>query len=454
MTEQGAGAAEGTAGSEPRRRATWLRVVSGGVVALALAVAGIFALRAEGRPVHDVALTDGSVWVSGGTTGYWGRVNTGAHSLDLILHGAGEKDAEDLRPDILQDGRNAVGITGDRRLVAVDSRTGEPLEGEVQLPQPHYPSGTPFERPDLVALQGNTIAAVDHDTGRIWAKRLDPKGGTPITDLLETGLVDTVGPGAAITVSVDGDIMAVSAESGTVVEIPAKGEGFGPPRRADAGFSGSRAADITAVGDTWVILDLETGRIHAEGLPEPQSLPDGTQETPGVTLSLALLQQAGPEADVVAYQTIDDAGLVPIRDDLDQVPQDQVVSGIDQKRTRDRFQKISRPAINGDCLYAAWGDRSTIRWGRSCGGRAEGTSALELVGNTTRREGVVFRTNRGQILLNDLDTGRVFDIALTGDVRIDTWPGGAPRSEPERWISPVQRDRPTPPTTTSTTKTG
>ncbi len=70
------------------------------------------------------------------------------------------------------------------------------------------------------------------------------------------------------------------------------------------------------------------------------------------------------------------------------------------------------------------------------------------------QEGVVFRTNRGQILLNDLDTGRVFDIALTGDVRIDTWPGGAPRSEPERWISPVQRDRPTPPTTTSTTKTG
>lgn len=449
MTEQGA-AAEGTAGSEPRRRATWLRVVSGGVVALALAVAGIFAVRAQGQPVHDVALTDGSVWVSGGTTGYWGRVNTGAHGLDLVLHGAGERDAKELRPDILQDGRNAVGITGDRRLVAIDTRSGEPLEGDVQLPEPHYPSGTPFERPDLVAMQGSTIAAVDHDSGRIWAKRLDPKGGTPVTDLLDTGQLATVGPGAAITVSVDGDVMAVSAETGTVVEIPADGEGFGAPRRADAGFSGSRAADITAVGGTWVVLDLETGRIHVEGLPEPQALPDGTQETPGVTLSLALLQQAGPETDVVAYQGITDAGYVPIREDLDEVPRDRVVSGID-RADANRFDRISRPAINGDCLYAAWGDGNTIRWGRSCDGTTEDTSALQLAGSLTRREGVVFRLNRGQVVLNDVDSGRVFDIALTGDVRIDTWPGGAPRSEPERWVSPVQRARPGP---TSTTTTG
>src|SRR5699024_7496932 len=64
MTEQGSVTAEGTGAKRPR--SLWVRMISGTIVAVLVAVAAIFALRADGEPVHDVALTDGNVWVSGG----------------------------------------------------------------------------------------------------------------------------------------------------------------------------------------------------------------------------------------------------------------------------------------------------------------------------------------------------------------------------------------------------
>lgn len=460
---------KGSAG-QPRapRRPTWLKVVSGGVVTVLVAVAAIFAVRAEGEPVHDVALTDGGIWVSGGRTGFWGRVNTGAHALDLIVDGAGRPPDEKgvLRPDILQDGRNAVGVTSDRRLIAIDTRTGDPLEGSVQVPEPTYGTGFDFHEPDLVAMGGNTIAVVDHDSGRIWAKRLDPKGGTPIADLRDTGELATVGPAAAVTVDLEGDVMAVSAETGTVVEIPAEGAGFGSVVRTDAGFSG-RAADITAVGDAWVVLDLEKGEIHAEDLTTPQPLPEGTQQTAGVSLAMAALQQAGPASDLVAVQTTGRAGYVRITEDSQHAGGDSgVVSGLEEDDEQPTFQRISRPVRNGDCLNAAWGEGNAIRFGVACGQAEVPTTQLLFQSDIARQNGVAVRYNRGQVLLNDLDTGRLFDLSLPSDPRIDTWPGGASRAEPTRYVpdflksrtastTPAPRKTSAPSTSTkSTTKPG
>lgn len=456
MTEQGIGAAEGTADTRRRPRPMWLRAISGAVVAVLVVVASIYALRADGQPVHDVALTDGGIWVSGGRTGYWGRVNTGAHGLDLILHGAGKSGNEKnvVRPDVLQDGRNAVGVTSDRRLIAFDSRTGEPIDGEIQVPEPNYASGVDYEKPDLVAMHGNTLAVVDRVSGRVWAKRLDPKGGTPIGDLMDTGELATVGPDASITVDLSGNVMAVSADSGKVVEIPAEGDGFGTPERTDLPFEDSRAADITAVGDSWVVLDLETGKIHSEGLAKPQQLPDGSPETAGVTLTIAALQQPGPKSDVVAYQTVGRAGYTAVTDDSDHDGGDVgVISGLDEEDERQQYQRISRPVINGDCLYAAWGDGNAIRFGSACGQVQQPTTELPISGDEARRNGVAIRYNRGQLLLNDLDTGRIYDLALPGDLRIDTWPGGAARAEPEPWVPFFKDPSPSASSTTSPSAT-
>lgn len=449
MSAQGIGADERAADSGRRRRPMWLTVVSGAVVALLVAVAAIFAFRADGQPVHDIALTDGGVWVSGGPTGYWGRVNTGAHGFDLVLHGGGASAGAkgELRPDVLQDGRSAVGITSDRRLIAFDSRTGTPIEGELQLPEPSYVTGVDYEKPDLVAMNGNTIAVVDHDTGRIWAKRLDPKGGTPIDDLMDTGELDTVGPNASVTVDLDGDVMAVSADSGTVVEIPAEGEGFGAPERSDLDIDGSRDADITAVGDTWVVLDLDKGEVHVEGLEEAQPVAGESQKSAGVTMAMATLQQPGPASDVVAYQTRERAGYLRVSSDSPGSETDVgVVSGMDDEERRIPHQRISRPVVNGDCLYAAWGDGSAVRWGAACGAVQTPATQMPVTGKSSRRHGVAVRHNRGQLILNDLETGGVYDLSLSGELRIDTWPSDPSDTTAGVWVP----TKPAPSTTTRT----
>ena len=454
MTTQGIRVDEGTTETGRRRRPTWLRAVSGTLVAVLVVVVTILAVRADGQPVHDVALTDGSIWVSGGRTGDWARVNTGAHGFDLVVQEAdpAAADTAAARPDVLQDGRNAVGVTSDLRLVAIDSRTGEPIDGVVQVPPPTYVTGVDFHRPGLVAMHGNTLAVVDQTTGRVWAKRLDPKGGTPIGDLRDTGGLATVGPNAAVTVDLDGDVMAVSADTGTVVEIPAEGAGFGSPQRTDLGFTGGRAADITAVGDTWVVLDLEKGEVHVEGRDGAQPLPGESQQTAGVTLAMATLQQHGPSRDVVAFQTRERAGYLPITDASGQgITSAGVVSGLSTDERTVRRQRISSPAVNGDCLYAAWGDGAAVRWGSACGTQEAPAGELTSSGSLSRRYGVAVRHNRGQLLLNDLDTGDVYDLSLTGDLRIDTWPTSA--SSPKRTTPPKKTTKPTRSTAKKSTKT-
>lgn len=452
MTESGSAAVE----EEPQRRprSMWVRVVSGTVVTLLVAVAAIFGFRADGISVHDVALTDGNIWVSSGATGYWGRVNSGSHSIDVTRSGAkaerpSDRKGERTRPDVVQDGRNVIGISETDQLLALDARTGEAVGDRVQAPPLAVPFGTRVLPPDTVALGGETVAVVDHSSGNIWAKRLDPDGGTSLEGLMDTPVYNQLGEAAAVTVSLDGDIMAVSAETGTVVEIPAEGDGFGSPERTDLPFDGSRMADITAIGDTWVVLDLEEGLVHAEGVEDPQSLPEGGEGAPGEKLVLALLQQAGPDSDVVAVQTVSHAAYVQLDESIAQSGDHGVVSELGEDDERVDYINFDRPVMNGDCLYAAWGNGPEIVWGSACGEEQRTASTLGHQSDQIRRNGVAVRQNAGKVVLNDLDTGRVFDLSLEGDPRIDTWPEGAERRQAPSYTPPYQQDESSSPTTVS-----
>lgn len=441
-----------------RVRPMWLRVVSGTIVGLLVVVGGIIAVRADGEQVHDVAVTDGRVWVSGGRTGHWGRVNTGAHALDLIVQGAGTSKPKEMahRPDILQDGRNVIGITKDWEFVAIDGRTRKVVDGGTDIDPPVRPTGDEYRLPEVAAMNGDTFAVVHQETGRVYAQRLDPSGGTSIDGLTDQAPLATIGGYASVAVDHDGDVMAVSAETGRVVEIPVAGDGFGSPQRHDLDFS-SPAADITAVGDEWVVLDLESGQIHTEGLEEPQPLPEGA-DTEGDSVITAALQQPGPADEVVAVQTMGQASFVRIEDDGDHEDRAAITSGVDPdpEAERARYNKISPPVVSGDCLYAAWGRGSAIHWARACGEDRVTASQIRNQGDVERFSGVTVRYNRGQVVLNDLDTGRVFDLTLDGILRIDTWPGGAPRAEPRRYTPPHAQEPSTSDTssTTSTTSTG
>lgn len=416
-------------GSRRKPRPRWLKVVSGGVVALLVAVVAIFAVRHPGRPVHDVALGDGSVWVSGGRTTYWARVNPGSRGFDLVLPGGGSSGSEAgvIRPDVLQDGPHAVGVTSDRSLVPFDTRTGEVLEGRPTVPEPDVGTGQEFFRPDVVDLRGGTIAMVDEATGQVWAKRLDPKGETDLTDF-HTGRspIVTVGGAASLTVDIHGNVKAVSAAHGVVVDVPVEGDGFGAPERTSLGFNG-RFADITAIGERWVVMDGESGDIYHEGQDgDPDQIPDGGTQ-PGVEVVKAALQQPGEDTGRVAVQTLTKAAYVGL-DEGSSGEEPEIVAGLEERDPAVRNQHITRPVVTGDCLVAAWGRTHALYYGRLCGEGQAQVSEIAQAGDTGRRNGVAVRYNRGQVVLNDLDTGRVYDISLdTKDVRVDTWPQGAPR---------------------------
>lgn len=432
-------------GEPPRRpRRRWVRVVSGGIVTLLVTVVAIFAVRSSGEPVHDVAVSDGSVWVSGGRTASWARVNLGAHGFDTVIEGAGTSQAptwrpEDsvrrpptVRPDVLQDGRNAVGVTTKGLLVPFDTRTGEKMAEGPTVPARDDATGQLIFLPSVVDLRGETIAMVDNASGQVWAKRLDPKGGTDLSGFGPGApTVADIGGSASLAVDVHGNVKVVSAETGEVVDIPAEGSGFGAPVETRVEMSGSPFADITAVGDRWVVMDGATGAIHHEGMDgDPEELPQGgSSGEEGTSLVLAALQQPGDDADRVAVQTISTATFVDIGEGSDS--EAEISSGLVPEDRFARNQKISRPVVSGDCLLAAWGRTSALMHGQVCGEEKVGVTRITNVGDITRENGVAVRHNRGRTVLNDLDTGRVYDLSLgTSDVRIDTWPVEATATTP------------------------
>ena len=437
--------AAGEVADRPSRR-RWVRVVSGTVVALLVAVLAIFAVRADGEPVHDVAMTDGGVWVSGGRTGHWARVSTGAHAFDVVLDGAGDIPEQDYRavpgerspghvrtPDVLQDGRHAVGVTSQGELVGFDTRTGEALEPGPSLPERAPQTGQLYFQPDIVDLRGGTIAMVDSTDGQVWAVRLDPSGRADLSGLGPGApTVADIGGSAAVAVDVTGNVKAVSAETGEVVDIPVEGDGFGAPERTDVEIDGI-AADVTAVGEDWVVMDGASGEIFHEREPtEPETLPDGGQVgEEGTGLVVAALQQPGPEADRVAVQTVAGTAFVDLAESVGGEQPPEIVSGLDAQDRFTRQIKISRPVVLGDCVTAAWGRASSILHARACEPGSTGVSQISPAGDTGRRAGVAVRYNQGQLVLNDLETGRVYDLALpTDELRIDTWPVPATRRTP------------------------
>lgn len=412
-------------------RSRALRVVSGTLFTLAVGVTATFAARSDGEPVHDVALGDGGVWVTSGSAegreqGMWGRVLRGAHQLDTVIPGGGETVVdpgakEDVpRVDVLQDGRDVVGITATRDLVPIDPETGEAGTKRGRAPRPTYESGERFFRSPVVDLRGGTIAMIEPQSGRIWAQRVDRDGVTDLSGLTpDAEPLATVEQGpASLVVDVEGNIKAVSAKNGKVLDIPVEGHGFGEPATRTLTLGG-RAVDITALGDRWVVLDPTSGKVWFEDQDEPESV-DASISTGGESAALlAALQIPGPESSSVAVATSETVTFVGPGD----APKTGIVFSPVSKALTDKTLHVTRPVVNGSCLFGVRSQSSTVSYQVACGDEQVPATDLRDQADKNRRNPAVLRINRGQVLVNDIDTGRVHDLSLsTQDLRIDTWP--------------------------------
>ncbi|WP_203338573.1 Ig-like domain-containing protein [Nocardioides limicola] len=353
-----------------------------------------YAVAADGYRVHEARLNDGGIWVTNSRDGFHGRVNKPIDQVDAVIPTGRSGDI-----DVVQDGAVIVGLDLlEGYLEPIDPASVQPVEGESAA----LPAAA------LVGLNGGTLSVVDPVTGDYWAQRVDPERGRVSVSSLDarSDPVGVAGARAAAAVTGSGDLVVASTSAGTLTRLrqqsPEEGGDFAEPTTRDLDVDLSAATSMTAVGEVAIAWDPESGRLVVldTGTVHETDLPD-----------TAYLQQPGPARDVVLLGS--DRGFHAV--DLDTGEVQTLVDGV--------AGSPADPVVVGPCRYAAWaGQQGAVA--TQCG-NAEPVVA-QLADPT---EDLVFRVNRGQVLLNDRVSGAVWNVDSSQPARLDDW--DAFRSDPE-----------------------
>ncbi|MFC7490604.1 MULTISPECIES: Ig-like domain-containing protein [unclassified Knoellia] len=385
-------------------------VASVGVVAIAASMLAYAAVTSQGSTVHEAEVGDGGVWVSSSAQAKFGRLNTQARQLDA---GVSTALADGSKVDILQDGAAVVGIATGNTLLPIDVRTATSEESGASAPvRPSSDAG--IFAPPTVDLRGGTIATVDPRTGKVWAQRVDTRDGIDSLQAISSTSkpLATIGGNASVAVDLSGTVIAASGSTGRVVTITPRGQELAKPVTVTTGVR-APLLDITAVGDTWVLYDPTKDELHVEGRDEPVSAGAALGDGP----AYAALQQPGPPADSVVVANI--AAARPVK-----LSGGDGVGGVQIQEQANRSVEpplVTRPVVLRGCLHAAWAETGNVFYGANCG-RVDAVAAGTLAGGgkAVVRDGVALRVNRGHIVLNQLDTGDVWDLDSTKQ-KIDNW---------------------------------
>lgn len=365
-------------------RATFVRrngagIASGLALSVAAAVVVAYAVNAGGYKSHEAELNDGGIWVVNSKKGWSGRLNKPINQLDGVVPSQDGK----TRLDVVQDGAAVVTLN------ATSSR-GQAIETSRLEAQDGGSAAIPVAGD--VRMAGGTLATTDAETGDVWAVRYNEQVGKPVMSAVDRQakpLAET-GEGASLAVAQDGTIVVVSAAEGTVTTLAPQGAAFAKPRTEDLPGDAGQVSDVTTVGDTVVTLDARAGVLSVIG---------------GATVSVppdSRLQHAGPDYDAVLVGAPE--GLLSI--DLE--------SG-EQTVVSDRSGTPVEPVRLGACVFGAWS--GGLGWvAVQCG--SQDVNEDPLNGNATS---LAFRVNRGQIVLNDANSGTVWDVQEDKPIKIDNW---------------------------------
>jgi hypothetical protein len=353
------------------------------VVALVAAM-----LDAEGYRTPELELHDAGVWISSDNDGLIGRTNTQVDEVDLAL----KMQLGDF--DLLQADEHV--LVHDRighSVLQVDGRTagvGAPIV---------VPEGSQVDLGG--ALDSATAAVLDPSTGELWAMKADALGGAVFGDgsQAEPAADADVAPAPAeatdsggstkpsaeledareLVVGSDGVAWAYAPTSGELLGVDGTGRSAtSPPVEA---VEDAAHVELSAVGAVPVVLDATEGRVLVPG-----SAPVDISELG----EHPRLQLPGPVSDVVYVATDSALGSVGMDDGAVSVLT-EVGTGL-----------AARPVLLGGCAWSAWGGEP--RYARLCAGAEPFDASLEdlVAGGKDLR----FRTNRGKLVINELQTGR------------------------------------------------
>ncbi len=363
-------------------------VASGSALLLATSLLVAYAVNADGYRQHDAELNDGGIWVVSGKLGQTGRINKPINQLDGVVL----EDAGDLDLDVVQDGAIAVSVNDESRLAKViDGGRLAPLQGgSFQLPA----TG------DLQAL-GGSLAAIDAQTGEVWAVRTDPEAGRPSVTALDSSAdpLAKAGDGAALAVTSEGTVAVSSTGKGTLTLLKPSGTAFAKPETHQLADRAGAPTALTAVGERLVSLDAASGQLQIVDGPAVE-VPENS-----------VLQQPGAAAEEVLIASADSLLSVDLEDGTISTVQDGLVG-----------QPIA-PVHLGACNYGAWGGGAGAVVVQ-CGDDAAKMNALNDEANNLE-----FRVNRAQIVLQDSTTGAVWDVDVDSATQIDNWNDFIPKTK-------------------------
>ena len=243
-------------------------VASALVVAVAASSLTFFAVTSKGETVHEADLNDGGVWVSSAKNASFARINKAVSQFDA---GVKANTSADSPLDVVQDGSAVAGLSvGANQLMPIDTRTGRLDEaGAVSYPPPSAATNLDTFVPRTVDLRGGTVAMVDPKTGKVGPAGRPRSGISGFEGLSAAAKpLAQVGGVAAVAVDIHGGVHAVSGATGQVISLAPTPTGFEKPATEKISLR-TKAVDITAVGDRWVVYDPARDEVFAQGVGEP-----------------------------------------------------------------------------------------------------------------------------------------------------------------------------------------
>ena len=337
---------------------------------LCVAVATFAALAAtsQGFPVQHVSLNDGGIWVTNNAIGAIGHFDKPIAQLD------GQVNATSATPflDVWQNGS----------LVAAYDSSVDRLYS-VNVYQPAFAGGAVSVSASHIALGGSTLAVLGSN-GTLRTATLDAPGGS-------LAAVGSAAPPRAshlpdnASVAVASDGTAYVAGGGELRRYPATG----PPATSGLPFPAGDTLQITTVGTVPVVADATSRTLYLPASGRTVTLPSQDTST------TVQLQQSSPQGSVVAVAT----ALALYRVDLGTGQLTILSTG--------HSGDVAAPVQVAGCIHAAWNNGPAGSYARNCGGQAAATVEQSFP-LSSARPSLVFRVNRGEVVLNDTADGGVF----------------------------------------------
>ncbi|WP_309616921.1 Ig-like domain-containing protein [Salinibacterium sp.] len=353
------------------------------VIALVVGVPLTIAALHPGFPISDVKLTSRDVWVTNGEQLLGGRLNRQIDELN------GSVVASSANFDVMQDGDALFMHDPDAGRVESVNPASTEVTSAIDVPVGAE-----------VAYGGSVIAILGAD-GKLWGI---PSVGDLQFNYVSSRPIANLGEGAHVTVTREGQIVAVSPEKKKLYRVASLAEA---PTMKD--FPALGEFQLAAIGETVVAFDQSTNEIVTE-----------SGQTYGIGDATGLkLQQTGPESSFAVVATAD----ALVRVDLGSGSAETVSAGFDSTSTE--LAGVATPVNQDGCAHGAWGAEQ--KYLLACEGQK---SAPQDIAEPTQAGVLQFRVNRTIIALNDLTNGNVW-LPSENMRLVDNWDDVTPPVEEE-----------------------